>query len=67
MSIAKVTEVISSSKKSFEDAIEQGIKRSNETLKGVSGAWVADQKITIRDGKVDEYRVVLKITFVLND
>ena len=67
MSIAKVTEVISSSKKSFDDAIESGVERASKTLKGVSGAWVADQKVTVKDGKVDEYRVVLKITFVLED
>ncbi len=67
MSIAKVTEVISSSHKSFDDAIESGVERASKTLKGVSGAWVADQKVTVKDGKVDEYRVVLKITFVLED
>lgn len=67
MAIAKVTEVISSSKKSFDDAVENGIERASETLKGITGAWVADQKVTVTDGKIDEYRVVLKISFVLND
>ncbi|SLN46700.1 dodecin family protein [Pseudooctadecabacter jejudonensis] len=67
MSIAKVTEVISSSSKSFDDAIENGIERASKTLKGITGAWVADQKVTVKDGKIDEYRVVLKITFVLDD
>ncbi len=67
MSIAKVTEVISSSSKSFDDAVESGIKRASKTLKGISGAWVADQKVTVKDGKIDEYRVVLKISFVLDD
>ena len=67
MSIAKVTEVISSSKKSFDDAIENGVERASKTLNGISGAWVADQKVTVKDGKIDEYRVVLKITFVLED
>ena len=67
MSIAKVTEIISSSSKSFDDAVENGIKRASKTLKGISGAWVADQKVTVKDGKVDEYRVVLKVTFVLDD
>ena len=65
MSIAKVTEIISASPKSFDDAIEQGITRANETLKNVSGAWVKDQNVMIADGKIKEYRVVLKITFVL--
>lgn len=67
MSVAKVTEIISSSSKSFDDAVESGIKRASKTLKGISGAWVADQKVTVKDGKVDEYRVVLKVTFVLAD
>jgi len=67
MSIAKVTEVISSSSKSFDDAVENGIERASKTLKGISGAWVADQKVTVKDGKIKEYRVVLKISFVLDD
>ncbi len=66
-SIAKVTEVICSSSKSFDDAVENGIKRASKTLKGITGAWVADQKVTVSDGKIDEYRVVLKLTFVLED
>ncbi len=67
MSVAKVTEIISSSSKSFDDAVENGIKRASKTLKGINGAWVADQKVTVEDGKVSEYRVVLKVTFVLDD
>jgi len=50
-SIARVTEIISSSKKSFEDAVEQGVRRACKTLKGVKGAWVKDQKIVIEAGK----------------
>lgn len=65
MSVAKVTEIISSSSKSFDDAVENGIERASKTLKGITGAWVADQKVTVKDGKVDEYRVVLKVTFIL--
>ncbi|MDG1768996.1 MAG: dodecin family protein [Yoonia sp.] len=67
MSIAKVTEVISSSSKSFDDAVKNGVKRASKTLKGIISAWVADQKVTVKDGKIDEYRVVLKITFVLEN
>lgn len=67
MSVAKVTEIISSSTKSFEDAVVQGIDRANKTLKGVTGVWVKDQKCAIKDGKITEYRVGLKVTFVLND
>jgi flavin-binding protein dodecin len=67
MSVARVTEITSSSKKSFEDALEQGIARAVKTLKNVEGAWVQDQKVTVRDGKIEEYRVNMKVTFVLNE
>ena len=67
MSVARVTEVIASSKKSFDDAIETGVERAAKTLKNVTGAWVQEQKVTVSDGKIDEYRVVLKVTFVLED
>ena len=67
MSVARVTEIISSSKKSFDDAVAVGVKRASKTLKGVTGAWIADQKVTVKNGKVDEYRVVLKVTFILKD
>ncbi len=67
MSVAKVTEIIASSSKSFDDAVEKGIEKASKTLKGITGAWVADQKVTVKDGKVDEYRVAMKVTFVLHD
>ena len=67
MSVARVTEIISSSKKSFEDAIEQGIARAVKTLKNVEGAWVKEQKIIVKNGKISEYRVDLKVTFILVD
>jgi len=67
MSVAKVTEIIASSDKSFEDAIQQGIARASKTLKNISSAWVKDQNVLVDDGKVTEYRVVMKVTFVLND
>lgn len=66
MSIARVTEIIASSDKSFEDAVEKGIKRASKTIKGITGAWVESQKVTVSDGKIDQYRVNMKITFVLN-
>ncbi len=65
MSIAKVTEITSSSTKSFDDAISDGIKRANKSLKNVTGAWVADQKVTVENGKISGYQVRMKITFVL--
>ncbi|MEH6725979.1 MAG: dodecin family protein [Hyphomicrobiales bacterium] len=67
MSVARVTEIIASSSKSFEDALEKGIKRASETLKNVEGAWVKEQKVVVSNGKISEYRVVMKVTFVLND
>lgn len=67
MAVARVTEIISGSKKSFQDAIEDGIERANKTLKNVEGAWVKDQSIILDNGKIKEYRVVLKVTFVLKD
>lgn len=66
MSIAKVTEVKSSSTKSFEDAISDGIKRASETLENIKGAWVSEQEVVVDDGNISEYRVLLKLTFVLN-
>jgi len=67
MSVAKVTEIISSSEKGFDDAVKQGIKRANKTLKNVKGAWVQNQQVIVEDGKITEYRVNLKLTFVLKD
>lgn len=67
MSVARISEIQSSSKKSFADAMEQGIKRANKTLRNVSGAWVKDQRMVISKGKIVEYRVLMKVTFVLDD
>lgn len=65
MSIAKVTEIIASSDKSFDDAMHKGLKRANKTLKNIKGAWIKDQHLEISNGKITGYKVVLKITFVL--
>jgi len=67
MAVAKVTEIIASSGKSFEDAVDKGIKRANKTLKNVKGAWVEGQKVVVEKGKIAEYRVNLRVTFVLED
>jgi hypothetical protein len=67
MSVAKVTEIISSSSKSFDDAVKTGIKRANKTLKNVKGAWIADQKVKVEKGEITEYRVTMRVTFVLKD
>jgi flavin-binding protein dodecin len=65
MAVARVTEIISASPKSFDDAIQNGVKRADQTLKNLRGAWVQDQKLVIEKGKITEYRVTLKVTFVL--
>lgn len=67
MSVARVTEITSSSTKSFEHAIQTGIERANKTLQNLKGAWIKDQKVVIENGKITEYRVLMKVTFVLND
>lgn len=65
MAVARVTEIKSASKVSFEDAVKVGINRADQTLKNIRGAWVQDQQVTVKDGEIDEYRVTLKVTFVL--
>ena len=67
MSVAKVTEITASSSKSFEDAIQMGISRATKTLENVQSAWIQDQEVEIQGGKITEYKVRMKVTFVLND
>jgi len=67
MTIARVTEIIASSNKSFEDAIEKGIARASKKLTNVEGAWVKEQKVVTKNGKITEYRVDLDVTFILTD
>ena len=67
MSVAKVTEISASSKKSFEDAVRIGLRRAAKTLDNIEGAWVQGMKVDVEDGKVTQYRVNLKVTFVLSD
>lgn len=68
MSVAKVSEIIASSPKSFEDAIKEGVARANKTLKNIKSAWVENQQVELDDkGQISSYRVQLKITFILED
>jgi dodecin len=67
MAVAKVTEITASSTKSFEDALRAGIARAHKTLKNVKSAWIQEQKVKIEGGKITEYRVNMKVTFVLSD
>jgi flavin-binding protein dodecin len=67
MTVARITEISSVSTVSFQDAILQGVARADKTLKNVKGAWVKDQEVSIDGGKVTGYRVILKVTFVLEE
>ena len=67
MSTARVTEIIASSTKSFEDAVRLGVKRANKTLDNITSAYVENMKVIVTDGEVSEYRVNMKITFILKD
>lgn len=67
MSVARVTEITSTSNKSFEDAIQQGIQRATSTLRGVKSAWIKEQEITIENNQITTYQVDMLITFVLED
>jgi flavin-binding protein dodecin len=67
MTVARVTEISSSSPKSFEDAVQQGVARATKTLRNVRGAWIKEQRVDINDGKITEYQVNLMVTFVLDD
>ena len=67
MSVARVTEITTTSEKSFKDAMEEGIERASKTLENITGAWIANEEVVVSGGKIKEYRVRMKITFVLND
>lgn len=67
MSVAKVLEISASSNKSFEDAIQTGISRVNTSVDQVQGAWIQEQKVVVKAGKITEYRVNMKVTFIVLD
>jgi dodecin len=67
MSVARITEISSNSNESFEDAIKQGIAKAAETLHGMRSAWVKEQEVQIENGKISAYKVIMKITFVLDE
>jgi flavin-binding protein dodecin len=67
MSVAKIVEISCTSPKSFEDAIRSGIARTAKTVKGIQGAWISEQKVTVKDGAVMEFRVTMRVTFVVED
>lgn len=63
MAVLKVLELIGNSDKSWEDATEKAIAKASETVKNIKSAWVQDQKVSVENGKITEYRVILKVTF----
>jgi flavin-binding protein dodecin len=65
MSVAKVMEISSSSTKGFEDAIQNGVERASKTINGIKGAWVKEQSVVVNNNAITEYRVSMKVTFVL--
>jgi flavin-binding protein dodecin len=65
MSVAKIIEISAESSEGFEAAVQEGIRRASETVKHIKSAWVENQQVEVKDGKVVNYRVHLKITFVL--
>ena len=65
MSVAKNTEITAASSKSFEDAVRKGIGKMSETVDNIQGAWVKEQKVVVKDGEVDEYRVTMMVTFIV--
>lgn len=67
MTVARVTEISATSEKSFEDAVREGLARATKTLRGVTSAWIKEQRVALRDGKIDHYQVNLQVTFVLED
>jgi len=67
MTVARVTEITASSPESFDAAMKEGVARAARTLQNITGAWIQEQKVMIADGQISEYRVNMKISFVLND
>jgi len=67
MSVARVTEISATSTKSFDDAVRNGIERADKTLRKIKGAWVKEQKVSVKDGKVQEFVVNMMVTFELDD
>jgi flavin-binding protein dodecin len=67
MSIARIVEISSTSDKSFEDALTRGVARASKTLRGIKNAWVKEQEVQVEGDKIVAYKVILKITFVLED
>jgi flavin-binding protein dodecin len=67
MAVAKVSEISSTSSKSFEDAIQQGLARASKTIRNIRSAWIKEQHVRVENGRPSEYQVNMMVTFVLDD
>ena len=65
MSVAKISELTAESSKSFEDAVEKGIRKMSKSVDNIEGAWIKEQKVVIKDGEISAYRVTMKVTFIV--
>ena len=65
MSVARVTEITSTSERSFDEAVHDGIERASATVRGITGAWVSDHEVVVEDGVITQYKVRMRVTFVL--
>ena len=65
MNVAKTSEITASSSKSFEEAVRKGIRKMGETVDNIEGAWVKEQKVVVKNGEVEAYRVTMKVTFIV--
>ncbi len=67
MSVARITEISSTSSQSFDDAVKQGLQRAAETLRGIRSAWIKEMTVDVRDGAISDYQVNMLVTFVLEE
>jgi flavin-binding protein dodecin len=66
MSVARITEITSTSERSFDEAVQDGIDRAGTTVRGITGAWISDQEVVVEDGVITLYKVRMRVTFVLD-
>jgi flavin-binding protein dodecin len=67
MAVARVTKITASSTKGFDAAVQEGVKRASKTVRGITGLHIVDQKASVKNGKIDEYRVTMELTFILEE
>lgn len=67
MAVARVTKITAASTRSFDDSVNQGLKRAAKTLRGITGLEVIEMKAKVERGKITEYRATMELTFLLED